>query len=976
VAQRPSVGMPSMSRRAKRVLLTVVGLIVLGVLWFQFVGLYVDWAWFGEVGYREVFTTQLWTRVILFVIGAVVAGAVVMGSLLMAFRSRPVFVPGNEADPLAPYRSVVSGRPRIFSWVLSGIVALICGLSAQGEWQTVQLFLHQQKFGTVDPEFGHDVGFYVFSLPLWESILSWLLVFTTISFFVVLVVQYLFGGIRFSGQGRRISSQATLQLSLLIGFFVLVKAVRYWFDRYDLLFSNRGGSFTGASYTDLHAVLPAKIILMCIAAICAVGFVVGAFLRSIRLPAIALALLVLSSVLIGGIWPLVLQQVVVNPSAISREPPYITRNIAATQTAYGLGNDKVTYENYEQETSDLPANQLLTKVPSVNDARLLDPNVLSDTFTQQQQNQNFYGFADQLTLDRYTDKGVQQSYVVGAREINAAGLSADQTSWINEHLVYTHGNGLVAAPVNSVNDSGYPNYVNGGNTTDSGPIAVSEPRIYFGALAPSYAIVGSSSPDTHLEYDSPTTRYTYSGSGGVGVGNFIERLIFATHYGEANFLFSSEINGNSKIMYNRDPLQRVQEVAPFLTLDTHPYPAAVDGRIVWIVDGYTTASNYPYSQSVSLANATNNSLNASGQAAGQADTQVSYVRNSVKATVDAYNGTVTLYSVDSADPMLKAWEGVFPGLIHPQSDISTELQAHFRYPQDLFEIQRQLLAKYHVTNPVDFFNNSNFWKVPDDPTESGVTAAQPPYYQQLELPGQTSGTSTFQLTSALTGFQRQFLQAYMSASSDPATYGKITILQLSNQAQIFGPVQVQQALISNPTIAQYTTTRQSGAKLVYGNLLTIPTSAGLLYVEPLYLRGVSANASPQLNQVFVWFNNRVGSGNTLPDALVSAANSAPLPPPDDNGGGTSTSSTPPSTQSSSGQVTTTQQSLPADAQQALSAVESARNKLDEAKKSGDLAAIGAASADLEQAVDNYLRLALPSTTTPAPTGSTAQTSGG
>ena len=677
MAMRPPVGLPTMSKRAKRVLIALVGLAVLGILWFQFVGIYVDWLWFGEVGFREVFTTQALSRAALFLIAGLGSGGLVFGALYMAYKSRPVFVPTNEVDPLSPYRTIVTTRPKLFAFGISGLIALICGLSAQSDWATVQLFLNGGPFGTVDPQFGNDVGFYVFTLPMIQLVLGWLFVIIAICFIAVAVVQYLFGGIRLSGPGRKITSQATLQLSLLVAAFVLLKAVQYWYDRYELLFSNRGGTFTGASYTDVNAVLPAKLILMLIAAICAIGFIVGAFTRSIKLPAIALGLLVLSSVLIGGVWPLVLQQVVVNPNGINREPEYIAKNIAATRTAYDLQD--VKYEDYPGVLAGDPRD-IINDEDTLPNARLLDPNVLAPTFTQQQQLRNFYGFPDQLAMDRYTVDGQTQDYVVAVRELNADGLNDAQKNWINEHMVFTHGDGFVAAPANTVAD-GYPDYsvsdiANIGNPNSDIPVA--QPRTYYGQLTTDYAIVGAEGGAAR-EYDTETSRYTYTGAGGVDVGNLFQRAVFATEYGEANFLFSSEINSNSKILYNRDPIERVKKAAPFVTTDTKAYPAVVDGRIVWIVDAYTTATNYPYAQAVTLSDATNNSLAASG-AAGQVNQQVSYIRNSVKATVDAYDGTVTLYAVDEADPVLKAWEGVFPGLVKPGSDVSPESARAFPVP--------------------------------------------------------------------------------------------------------------------------------------------------------------------------------------------------------------------------------------------------------------------------------------------------------
>ena len=968
MAIRPPAGLPTMSKRAKRVVIALASLAVLAILWFQFVGVYVDWLWFGEVGYREVFTTQAVSRISLFLVAGVGGGGLLLLALVLAYRSRPVFVPSNEVDPLAPYRTVVTSRPKLFALGISGVIGLIFGLSAQADWTTVQLWLHGVDFGTVDPQFGNDVGFYVFTLPMIEMVLGWLFVIVSVCFIAIAVVQYLFGGIRFSGPGRKISSQATLQLSLLVAAFVLLKAVGYWYDRYDLLFSNRGGTFTGASYTDVNAVLPAKIILMCIAAICAVGFVVGAFTRSIKLPAIALGLLVLSSVLIGGVWPLVLQQVVVNPNGINREPEFIARNIDATRTAYGIRDDQIHYVDYPGQLAGNPRD-IISDQDTLPNARLLDPNVLSPTFTQQQQLHNFYGFPDQLAMDRYTVKGKVRDYVVAVRELNADGLNDAQKNWINEHMVFTHGDGFVAAPANTV-VNGYPDYTIS-DLSQKGDIPVAQPRTYYGQLTTDYAIVGAEG-GVAREYDTDTSRYTYTGAGGVPVGNLFQRAVFATEYGEANFLFSSEINANSKILYNRDPIERVNKAAPFLTTDTKAYPAVVDGRIVWIVDAYTTAANYPYAQAVTLSDATNNSLAARG-AAGQANTQVSYIRNSVKATVDAYDGTVTLYENDPTDPVLKAWEGVFPGLVKPHDSIPKDLQAHFRYPQDLFEVQRSLLVRYHVDDPVDFFQSSGFWKVPNDPTVSdAVQAPQPPYYLQVKLPG--GEAPKFELTSVLTGYQREFMSAYVAASSDPSNYGQLTVLRLPTATQTPGPTQVQQLFRTTQEVSSLVTlsTQQGGSRVIFGNLLTLPVNDGLLYVEPFYIQGQSSSTSyPQLNRVLVWYAGRVGVGTTLAQALTQAAQNAPVPVTDSSG-----TPLPTSGATVSGQATTTTAPPPADQKAALADMDAAASELDAAKASNDLGKIGAASQKLEDAVNQYLKLVGKTTPTGSTAKSPAPTSGG
>ena len=994
MGMRPGIGIPTMSKRAKRVLIAVVVLVVLAILWFQFVGLYVDFLWYGEVGIRQVFTTQAINRIVLFLVAGIGAGGLVLLAMTLAYRSRPVFVPTRPAnDPLAPYRTVVSGRPRLFAIGISALIGIICGLSAQGQWETVQLFLHGGSFGQSDPQFGHDVGFYVFRLPMIQMLLGWLFVVSALCFIAVLAVQYVFGGIRLQGAGRKVTSAATLQLSLLIGIFVLIKAVQYWFDRYNLMFSDRSGIFTGASYTDLNAVLPAKIILMVIAVICAVGFLVGAILRSVKLPAIALGLLVLSSVLIGGVWPLVLQQVVVKPNANTKEATYISRNINATQNAFKIDGNNVKYIDYSGTTAADAITTIGNDKNTIPNARLLDPNVLTSTFTQQQQLKNFYGFADQLSVDRYTVNGQTRDYVVAARELYTEGLFDNQKSWINEHLIYTHGDGFVAAPANSVTNAsgstggGYPEYTVS-DLENKGKIPVEQPRIYYGQLGTTYAIVGQDAGRDPQEFDTDASKFTYQGKGGVHLGNLFQRLVFATEYSEVNFLFSNAIGDNSKILYNRDPGQRVKLAAPFLTVDTKPYPAVVGGRIVWIVDAYTTVQNYPYSQNVTLSEATQNSLQSQG-AAGQLNEQVSYIRNSVKATVDAYDGTVNLYNVDDTDPVLKAWEGVFPGLIQPNSAVSKDLRAHFRYPQDLFEVQRTLLSKYHVTNPSEFYNQSNFWRVPNDPTIDQVTAPQPPYYILAGLPEQQG--ASFQLTSVLTGYQRNFMSAYLSAASDPANYGQLTVLQLPTTTQTLGPVQVQQLFKTTSRIAQQINllSVNNNNTVIYGNLLTLPVNQGLLYVEPVYVEGRNnASSYPQLAKVLVWFAGRVGFGDSLSQALADAAASAPVQPPTGEGGDAGAAGTAPPASTDSAQASTgaTGQSpastaqLPANQQEAAAAMNRAYADLQTAKKSGDQGQIGAANKKLEEAVQAYLQIAGPAPSGSAPpvtvTGSSSATGGG
>ncbi|MGH3835953.1 MAG: UPF0182 family protein, partial [Pseudonocardiaceae bacterium] len=451
MASRPPVGVPTLSPRA-RILITVgaIALVVL-IVGSRLVDTYVDWLWFGEVGYRSVFSTVLITRIVQFLVVGVVVGGLLALNIVIAYRTRPVFVPvAGPDDPVARYRTAIVQRLRVVGIGVPALIGLLAGLSALGDWQTVQMFLHGVSFGVTDPQFNNDVSFYAFELPFYRRLLAWSFVAVVLSFLGALITHYLFGGLRLAGRGGQLSGPARVQLGVLAGVFVLLKALAYFLDRYGLLFSNRNPLFTGASYTDLNAVMPAKIILMCIAVICAVAFFVGAMLRNLQLPAIAIALLVLSSILVGAAWPAMLEQFVVRPNANEREAASIERNIAATREAYGITDQQVTYSQYSGRSDASPAG-VRADTATIPNIRLLDPNVLSQTFTQLQQRENFYGFPDKLDVDRYTVGGTKQDYIVAVRELESESLAENQRTWINQHLTFTHGNGFVAAPANTVN---------------------------------------------------------------------------------------------------------------------------------------------------------------------------------------------------------------------------------------------------------------------------------------------------------------------------------------------------------------------------------------------------------------------------------------------------------------------------------------------------------------------------------------------
>ncbi|RAV07017.1 membrane protein [Mycolicibacterium sp. GF69] len=891
MGMRPAARMPSLTRRSRFLIAVGAVVVLLLLIGPRLIDTYVDWLWFGELGYRSVFTTVLFTQILLFLVVSLLIGSILFAGLALAYRTRPVFVPTNGPnDPVASYRTAVMARLRLVGFGVPALIGLFVGLFALGQWETVQLFLHGNSFGITDPQFGKDLGFYAFDLPFYRMVLNYLFVATFLAFLGNLLGHYLFGGIRLSGRSGALSRAARIQLITLVGILMLLKAVAYWLDRYELLSHTRGGKpFTGAGYTDINAVLPAKLILMAIAVICAAAVFSAIVLRDLRIPAIGVVLLLLSSLVVGAGWPLVVEQFSVRPNAAQKESEYIARSIAATRQAYGLTDDVVSYRDYPGN-AEATAAQVAADRATTSNIRVLDPNIVSPAFTQFQQGKNFYYFPDQLNIDRYSDaNGNLRDYVVAARELNPDRLIDNQRDWINRHSVYTHGNGFIASPANTVrgvaNDpnqnGGYPEFLASvvganGEVMSPGPAPLAQPRIYYGPViantAADYAIVGENGAPREYDYENnvETRNYTYTGSGGVPIGNWLTRSVFAAKYAERNFLFSNVIGENSKLLFNRDPADRVKAVAPWLTTDTAVYPAIVDERIVWIVDGYTTLDNYPYSELTSLSSATVDS-NEVALNRLQPDKQVSYIRNSVKATVDAYDGTVTLYAQDEQDPVLQAWMKVFPDTVKPKSDITPELQEHLRYPEDLFKVQRALLAKYHVDDPVTFFSTSDFWDVPLDPNPT-ASSYQPPYYIVAKDLVADDRSASFQLTSAMNRFRRDFLAAYISASSDPDTYGKLTVLTIPGQVN--GPKLAFNAISTDTAVSQDLGVigRDNQNRIRWGNLLTLPVAeGGLLYVAPVYASpGASDAASsyPRLIRVAMMYNDKVGYGPTVRDALI------------------------------------------------------------------------------------------------------------
>jgi uncharacterized protein len=690
-------------------------------------------------------------------------------------------------------------------------------------------------------------------------------------------VHVLYGGLGWQGRRPRATMAAQAHLFVLLGVFVLLKGFAYWVDRWGIDFSQRGAVTTGASYTDVNAVLPAKTVLALIAVLCALLFFAGAVRRSALLPAVGFGLLVLSAILIGGVYPAIIQQFVVKPNELAKEYPYIHREITQTRLAYGV--NKAVVEPYSG-TSVAAAGTLYNEALNLPGYRLMDPSVVSRSFQQLQQVKGFYQFPGTLAVDRYPLPGagpVPQDLVVAVRGLS--GPPAGQGNWINTHLVYTQGFGLVAARENSVAGGGTPDYVES-DLPPRGELGTFQPRVYFGEGENNYVIVGGPKGrpgGEELDYPYPNAsgqkNTTYQGSGGVPVGSPLARLLYAIKFRELNILLSGAINGNSKILYDREPLARVAKVAPFLTLDGSPYPVVANGSIWWVVDGYTTTDLYPYSQRLSMPAATSTSQTPNGSVAGQPTGAVNYVRNSVKAVVNAYTGAVSLYQWGKPDPMLQAWMKAFPGVIQWHTKIPNYLLRHMRYPPDLFEVQRQVLAQYHVLNPQAFYGGQNFWTVPNDPTGAVANKySQPPYYLTETIPGYRR--PEFSQTTTFVPRNRANLAADMVVDSNPGPgYGTIRILALPQNAVTEGPSQVQGAFESNAAAsAELTLLRRGGSIVTLGNMITIPMGGGLLYIEPVYVTAAAAGSTgsyPSLQRVFAYYaGHPVGFQPTLSAALT------------------------------------------------------------------------------------------------------------
>jgi uncharacterized protein len=858
--------------------LVLLGLVV---VWGIFAELWTEKLWFDSVAYPQVFSTQLGAQALLFIIFFAVMAGAVGGNMWLAFRLRPQRGPASRSALLDRYRELIESKAGLVVAVPAAFLGLMAGLSAAAQYNQYLLWWNRTPFGVADPYFGLDVGFYVFEYPVLADAVAFLISAVAFALVGSSVVHFAVGGLGFGRGTRAVGNRAArFHLSILGGVLLVFYGVSQWLSRYGILVSE-GTLFTGMQYTDDKALVTAKLVIAVIAFVCAGLLFANGFLKRGTLPAAAVVLMVLSGIILGMIYPAVVRSFQVLPNEPDKERTYIEANIAATRAAFNVADTEVT--EYSAVVQVRPG-QLKEDAAALPGIRLIDPAVVSTSFDQLQQVKNYYSFQNVLDVDRYVVDGVKSDVVVAARELDQTKLP--DRSWNNLHTVYTHGYGLVAAYGNQRSQAGDPVFLDG-DIPPSGKLGSYEGRIYYGESSNTYAIVGRESGQSAIELDTPggstsgaETYNTYAGSGGVSIGDPFTRALYATRLMDLNLLLSDRVNSASKVLYDRTPTERVSKVAPWLTLDSNIYPAVVNSRLVWIVDGYTTSATYPNSQLQSLGDVTADAQTALG--GGAISGEVNYLRNSVKAVVDATDGSVSLYAWDTTDPILQSYEKAYPGVVQPKEAISPELLSHLRYPEDLFKVQREVLTRYHMTDANAWYQQSDLWEVPDDPTKSGSSSttataqattsagAEPPYYLSIKWPGNSG--AVFSQTTVFVPKGRSNLASYLSVVADAKSpdYGKLRVLRMSATHQVDGPGQTFNNMTIDQTFANLlrSYTNQGSAEARYGNLLTLPMGSGLLYVMPIYTtRQGSTGSYPALRFVAVRFGQSVGIGNTLQEAL-------------------------------------------------------------------------------------------------------------
>lgn len=959
------------TKKPSPLLLTLGAVAVLLVLFVVFAQVFTEALWFQQLGFLQVFTTEWIAKIILFFVGVLIMGGAIWFPLMLAYKKRPVYAPTSpRQENLDRYREAIEPLRRVVTIVVPAVIGVMGGVALSAAWQQALLFVNASEFGQKDPQFNMDLGFYMFHFPLLRTVADYVAMALLLSLIAAVIAHYLMGGIRPGDDSKlTVSKTARYHLAISAGLLILAQGVRLFLQRYSVLTST-GGLMTGASYKDVNITLPAMLIVAIAAVVVALIMAANAFRNVWKLSIVSvLMLLILGAVSIVAL-PATVQQLQVQPSEQSLEKEYLQRNIDATRHAYGIGDVEVI--PYSPST-DGKSGALRKDAQTAASIRLLDPNLVSDTFRQIQQQRPFYSFPEQLDVDRYNINDEMQDTVIAVRELNPA--SQADSSWLNQAVVYTHGFGVVAAYGNRQGGDGQPAFLEA-NIPPTGELGEYEPRIYFGERSPRYSIVGAPEGADPREIDYPADNEdggaqvynTFKGDGGPSVGNFFNRLLFAIKFQDEQIVLSDALNSESQILFNRSPRERAQKVAPFLQIDGDPYPAVVDGRVQWIMDGYTTSKEYPYSTPQVLQDATQDSnTQRSGTTAALPPQQVNYIRNSVKVTVDAYDGSVKLYKWDDEDPVLKTWSKIFPDMVKPMSEMSGDLMSHVRYPEDMFKVQRSLLTRYHVDDANSFYTGQDFWTTPTDPTVNQESRLmQPPFYLTLQMPNQDA--PAFSLTSSFIprpteGQTRNNLTGFLAANADAGNekgvkhddYGKLRLLQLPRNTTFPGPGQAQNNFNTEPNVqSSLNLLRQGESKVQNGNLLTLPVAGGLLYIQPVYVRSAGETSYPVLQRVLVAFGEQIGFAPTLDEALdqVFGGDSGARAGDADSSGGASEGE-------KGGADAGEEKKKPAREPNLQKALEDARNAMkesDQALKDGDWKKYGEAQERLRKALDEAGKL--------------------
>ena len=895
--------------RSRAALLLILALFVLGFVG-QIVPLYTDWLWFEEVGYVAVFLKILSLRGSLFTAVAVGVLVFLYANLTFAARTARPDVLWELEDQLGlPGRVVIEPLIRRFLPVVLLLIAFASGLRASARWQIVLSYRNAVPFGTTDPLFGRDLAFFVFDLPFFRMLLGWGTTLVIATLALTLVIYVLQRSLVLTSRGPRLAAGARSHLLVLGALLLVLLGVGFWLDRFELVYSPRGIVF-GATYTDVHASLPVLGALAVLAVLCAVACLAQLATGGFRL--VAGGLLVLAAVWVGGlgVYPALLQRFSVTPNELNAERPFIVHNIRMTRQAYGL--DRIEEREFPADER-LDARALERNAPTIKNIRLWDYRPLLRTFAQLQEIRTYYKFQD-VDNDRYVVNGEYRQLMLSPRELSYAHLQS--RIWINEHLTFTHGYGIVVGPVNRVTAEGLPEFL----VQDIPPRSaegfpkVTRPEIYYGETSNEYVLVRTRSQELDYPAGDQNVYSRYAGQGGVVISSWLRKLAFAARFGEIKILLSNDLAPDSRIMMYRTIGDRIRQIAPFFHYDRDPYMVVTEeGRLVWMLDGYTTSDRFPYSDPVrGLGN---------------------YIRNSVKVTLDAYDGRVTFYLADPTDPIVRAYSGGFPGLLQPLSAMPEDLRRHIRYPEDFFAIQARKYATYHMLEPQVFYNKEDLWAVPRRTIE-GRDREMEPYFTIMRLPEQAK--EEFILLTLFNPSRRDNMIAWLAARSDPPNYGRLIVYNFPKQKLVYGPRQIDARIDQDPVISQQLSLwNQRGSTVIRGSLLAIPVDKSLIYVQPLYLAAAEQGALPELRRVIVAYGNQIAMEPTLEQSLARIfGGAAPAP---------AAAATP---TAATGAARPAPSAIGAGAQRALEIY----NRAQEALRRGDWAQYGAEQKRLEDAL--------------------------